>query len=142
MDNNFDSVNHIIRGSYSSILNSNYFDFSNSFYLTDLNQLLECHIEEEKYLKKQIYELEFINIKLLKNIIFLDKRCNFVNITHSNTINFILQNYRQLKHVLDNLVIMYNNNLNHINSTKEKIFDINLYINKLKSNINYYKHNY
>jgi hypothetical protein len=90
MDNNFGSVNHIIRGSYTSILNSNYFDFSNSFYLSDLNQLIEGHIEEQTYFKKQIHKFELINIKLLQNIIFLDKRCNFVNITHSNTINFII----------------------------------------------------
>jgi hypothetical protein len=136
MDNNFGSVNHIIRGSYTSILNSNYFDFSNSFYLSDLNQLIEGHIEEQTYFKKQIHKFELINIKLLQNIIFLDKRCNFVNITHSNTINFIIQNYRQLKHTLDNLIFIYNNNLDYINLLKEKNNNITININVLKLNIN------
>jgi hypothetical protein len=79
-----------------------------------------------KKIKICIYDIELLNIKLLQNIRFLNKICYFVNIKHSNTTNFIMRNYKQLKHLLDYYVILYNKNLNKINLMKEKINNINL----------------
>jgi hypothetical protein len=141
-NNNFDSINNIIRGSYTPIINWQNIDFSNKFYITDLNILIKTHMNEQKYYEKKLYDTELSNIKLLQYINLLNKKCNLENTTHSNTINFILQNYRQLRYVLNNLLIIYNNNLNYITLTKEKIYDITISINTLKSNINDYTYIY
>ena len=81
--------------------------------------------------------LKSIIYSVIHYIYFLDKRCNFVNITHSNTINFIIAHYRELKHLLDNAIYIYNKNLYNISLLNEKIYDINITINNLKSKIYY-----
>jgi hypothetical protein len=134
-NNNFSQMKHTIRGSYSPILNWQMFDFSNTIYTN--NELIEAYIEEKRYLEKQIYDIEINNISVIHYIYFLDKRCNFVNITHSNTINFIIAHYRELKHLLDNAIYIYNKNLYNISLLNEKIYDINITINNLKSKIYY-----
>jgi hypothetical protein len=135
INNNFSPMKNTIRGSYSPILNWQMFDFSNTIYTN--NELIEAYIEEKNYLQKQIHDIEITNISLLQYIYFLDKRCRFVNITHNNTMNFIIAHYRELKHVLDNAIYIYNKNLYNISLLNEKIYDINITINKLKLNICY-----
>ena len=134
-NNNFSQMKHTIRGSYSPILNWQMFDFSNTIYTN--NELIEAYIEEKRCLKKQIYDIEINNISLIQYIYFLDKRCNFVNITHNNTMNFIIAHYRELKHVLDCTIHIYNKNVYNISLLNEKIYDINMIINNLKSKICY-----
>ena len=136
INNNFSPMKNTIRGSYSSILNWKMFDFSNTIYKNN-NELIEEYVEEKNYLQKQIYDIEINNIGLLQYISFLDKRCSFINITHNNTINFIIAHYRELKHILDNAIFIYNKNLYNIGLLNEKIYDINITINKLKLNICY-----
>jgi len=111
------------------------FDFSNTIYTN--NELIEAYIEEKRCLKKQIYDIEINNISLIQYIYFLDKRCNFVNITHNNTMNFIIAHYREFKNVLENAIYIYNKNVYNISLLNEKIYDINLTINNLKSKICY-----
>ena len=41
-------------------------------------------------MEKYLYNIELINMNLLKNIRFLNKICYNVNIKHSNTINFVM----------------------------------------------------
>lgn len=141
MDDTFNSFNYTIRGSYTPILNYQNVDLSNNFYISDLKQLIEDYTKEKKHFESEIFQLESDNIRLLQNIFFFDRRCYFINITHSNTINFIIANYSQLKNILDKLILIYNKNLDYINFKKEKIYSINLTINTLKSNINYYELN-
>lgn len=141
MEDTFNSFHTTIRGSYTEILNYQYTDFSNNFYVSDLKKIIEEQIKEKVKFESQILERELDNTRLLQNIYFLDRRCYFINITHSNTINFIIANYRQIKNILDKLIIMYNKNLDYINYLKEKIYSINLSINRLKSNINYHLNN-
>lgn len=135
INNNFSPMKNTIRGSYSPILNWKMFDFSNTIYTN--NELIEAYIEEKTYLQKQIYDIEINNISLLQYIHFLEKRCTLVNITHNNTINFIIAHYRELKHVLDNAISIYNKNLYNINLLNEKIYDITITIYNLKLNTYY-----
>ncbi len=133
--NNFNSVTNTIRGSYSPVLNWNIFDFPINNNISYKEELINEYIEEKKYLEKQIYEIEVNNINLLNNIYFFNKRCNYINITHSNTINFIIAHYRELKHILDKLIYIYNKNIYNINLLNEKIYEINMMIYNLKENI-------
>jgi hypothetical protein len=99
--------------------NSNYCDIE----ILGINNLL---IKEKKNIEKHIGSLEFINNNILRFINFLNKKYYVINITHNNTINFIMQNKLQLKHLLDKLVVVYNDNLYNINLIKKKINIINL----------------
>lgn len=137
MENNFNQFDTTIRGSYTQIYNYQNNDFSNNFYISALHQIIEEHTEEKKKIQNHIFNIELDNTRLLQHIYFLERRCYFLNFTHSNTINFVLANYKQLKHILDRLVIMYNKNLDYINYIKEKIYNIDLSINTIKLNINY-----
>ena len=141
MENTVKSSNTIIRGSYTQTLNYKNIDFSDNFYISDLKQLIEEYTEEKNNFKIQIYQIELQNTKLLQKIHFLDKKCNLTHVTHSNTINFIILNYTKIKNTLDKLIIIYNKNLDYINYKKEKIYNINLSIKTMKSNINYYEMN-
>lgn len=129
--------NNAIVGSYTSV-NTNKSGLDNIFYLPSIfndNDLEKQYIEDKKNLEKYLYNIELINIQLLKKILFLNKICYFVNITHSNTINFIMKNNKNLKYLLDNYMFYYNKNLNKINLTKKKIDIIN-------SNILYIENDY
>lgn len=126
---------NIIRGSYTSTLNHTHNDFSNNLFFytrSDLKKIIESYVEEMIYIENHITQLEVDNIRLLQHIYFFDRRCYLSNITHSNTINFIMTNYRQLKHILDRLLFMYNKNLEYIMTNKEKIYNIIRNINSLK----------
>lgn len=136
MEDTFNSFDTTIRGSYTQILNYRNNDLLNNFYKSDLHQIIEEHIEEKNKLQNEIYYIELDNIRLLQHIYFLDKRCCLINITHSNTTNFILANYTQLKTILDRLIIIYNKNLDYITYIKEKIYNIDLSVSRLKLNIN------
>jgi hypothetical protein len=83
-------------------------------------------ITEKKCIEKHLSSLECININILRYIHFLNKKCCVINISHNNTINFIIQNQLQLKQLLDKLTFVYNNNLYNINLITKKINIINL----------------
>jgi hypothetical protein len=128
MENNtVDSTNYTIKGTYITTLNRKTISFSNINYLNKLKQLIEEYTQEKMY-------FELNNDRILKNIHFLNKRCNFINITHNNTINFIIKNYKEIKHVLDSLVHIYDENSNYINHINIKIYNINRTINNLFQN--------
>ncbi len=128
--------NNTITNSYTSINNN--LDSDNIFFLPSIfndNDLETQFIEDKENMEKYLYNIELININLLKNIRFLNKICYYVNIKNSNTINFVMKNYIYIKKILDNYIILYNENINKINITNRKINDINI-------NILYVKHNY
>jgi hypothetical protein len=129
--------NNIITSSYTSINYSN-LGSDNVFYLPSIfneSDLETQYIEDKENMEKYLYNIELININLLKNIQFLNKICYNVNIKNSNTINFVMKNYIYIKKILNNYIILYNENINKINITNRKINDINI-------NILYVKHNY
>ena len=129
--------NNIIANSYTSI-NYNNLDSDNTFFLPSIfndNDLESQYIEDKKYMEKYLYNIELINMNLLKNIRFLNKICYSVNIKNSNTINFVMKNYIYIKKILDKYIILYNENVIKINITNKQINDIN-------TNILYVKHNY
>lgn len=142
MEDDLNYFNTTIRGTYTQNSDCQTNNFSNIFFSnskSNLKELIEEYTKEKKYFENQLYQIELDNFKLLQYIHFLDKRCYFINLTHSNTINFIIANYRQLKNILDKLVIIYNNNLEYIKFNKEKIYNINMTINTLKLNMSYYE---
>jgi hypothetical protein len=95
---------------------NNYYDSLNNNFL----------IGEKNCIEKIVNRLECINMNILRYIDFLNKKSYVINITHNNTINFIMQNNSQLKKLLDKFVFVYNNNLYNINLIKNKINIINL----------------
>lgn len=126
-------INNGIRGSYSYSQNSNnQDDYSSIYCIYNLNELIQSYNKEKTLIEKDILQLELINIDLLKHISFFDKRYCLVNITHSNTANFIIANYKPLKYILDKLIFMYDTNLDIIYAKKEKLNNIILTINTLK----------
>ena len=141
MENTLNPFNTIIRCSYTLNSDDPKCDFLNNCYVRDLKELIDTYNQEKNHYKLQIYKLELENYKLLQPIYFLDMKCRFINITHNNTINFIMTNYSQIKSILDRLLNIYNKNIDDINFCKEKIYNIISTINALKSNINYYENN-
>ena len=104
--------------------NPNYFNINaDIFGCTNKNNLL---ITEKKCIETHLSRLECININLLRYIHFVNKQYCFINSSHNNTINFIMQNKLQLKQLLDKLAFVYNNNLYNINLITKKINIINL----------------
>ena len=83
-------------------------------------------IREKKSIEKYLNSLEHININILHYIRFLNKKYYITNISHNNTINFIMKTQLQLKQILDKFVFVYNENLYNINLIKNKINIINL----------------
>jgi hypothetical protein len=95
---------------------NNYYDSLNNNFL----------IREKNCIEKIVNRLECINMNILRYMDFFNKKYYVINITHNNTINFIMQNNSQLKKLLDKFVFVYNNNLYNINLIKNKINIINL----------------
>lgn len=130
-----------ITGSYGSEIVFNNLGSDNIFCLPSIfceNDLEKQYIDEKKNMEKYLNDIQLVNIDLLQNIYFFDKKCRFVNITHSNTNNFIMRNYIQLKQLINNYAFNYNKNINKIILTKEKINNINsdiLYLNYHNANI-------
>jgi hypothetical protein len=83
-------------------------------------------IKGKKYVEKHIGSLEYININILRYINCLNKQYYLINVTHSNTINFIMKTQLQLKQLLEKLIVIYNDNLYNINLITKKINIINL----------------
>ena len=86
-----------------------------------LTNMLNNYHEKKQYFEKQIYKLETENAKMLTHMKVLQKRYDLTDITHSNTTNFVLNNHKNIKHVLENLIAKYNNNLDYIDLIQEKI---------------------
>lgn len=122
--------------SYTSINNYN-LDLDNTFYLPSIfndNDLESQYIEDKLNMEKNLYYIKSININLLNKIRLLNKICFYVNIKNSNTINFIMKNFKYIKKILNNYISLYNENINKINITNRKIKDININILYLKNN--------
>lgn len=128
--------NNIIRGSYGYMVNYPNFIYSN-YYINNTEELLEIYYEEKINLKNQEYNIKSINIKLLEKIHLFKKRCDLTNISHSNTINFILKYYSNLQQLIDKYIITYNKNLYKINLIEQKIYNIDLTIHTLKNDLTY-----
>ena len=112
-------MNSINKYMYS--FNPNYYDI-NILGCNNINNLL---ITEKNIIESHLSRLECININVLHYIKFLNNKY-YINNNHNNTINFIIQNKLQLKHLLDKLQFIYNENLYNINLIKKKINIINL----------------
>jgi|688.fasta_scaffold441463_3 hypothetical protein len=129
--------NNTNSSSYSSI-NYNNLDYNNTFFLPSIfndNDLESQYIEDKINMEKYLYDIKSININLLNKIRCLNKICYYVNIKNSNTINFIMKNFKYIKKILNNYIFLYNENIDKINMTNKKINDINM-------NILYIKHKY
>lgn len=142
--NSFSETNNVIRGSYSSetYVGQTHFEQTDMFYVNDLTKLIDECNEEKKKIEVYLSKLEIINNKLLNCIEFLHKRCYFINTKHSNTINFVIANYLQLKNMLDNSISSYDNNFYEMEKLREKIYSIDVTVNNFKLNINAYNSNY
>ena len=118
INKHMDNINKQIFYKRVYSFNPNYYDID----ILDNNFL----ITEKKSIEKCLNSLECINMNILRYINFLNKQYYVINITHNNTINFILQNKLYVTKLLDKYVLVYNDNLYNINLIKKKINIINL----------------
>ena len=125
-----DEINKHVDNINKEIFYERVYSFTNYYHID--NNIFGCKhknnilITEKKCIEKLLSSLESINMNLLRYIHFLNKQYCVINITHNNTINFLMQNKLQLKQLLDKLAFVYNNNLYNINLITKKINIINL----------------
>ena len=125
INKHMDNINKHLDNINKEIFYKRVYSFNQNYYDIDIldNNFL---ITEKKSIEKYLNGLECINMNLLRYINFLNKQYYVINITHNNTINFILQNKLYVTKLLDKYVLVYNDNLYNINLIKKKINIINL----------------
>jgi len=126
----FISINNTIRRTYD---NTNIYSYN---YIQEIKDTLNSLIYNKIILEENIKKLEYSNNIVLRDIKMIDKIYNCSNITHNNTINFIMKNSAQIKFLLDKVVSTYNRNTYDIELLKEKIYDISQLICIYESKIN------
>jgi hypothetical protein len=114
----FITINNTIRGTYD---NTNSYSYN---YIEEIKNTIKYLIYNKTILEENVTKLEYNNSIALRDIKLLDKIYYCTNITHNNTINFILKNNIQIKFLLDKVVSAYNRNSYDIELVKEKIYDI------------------
>jgi hypothetical protein len=125
INKHMDNINKHLDNINKEIFYKRVYSFNPNYYDIDIldNNFL---ITEKKSIEKCLNSLECINMNILRYINFLNKQYYVINITHNNTINFILQNKLYVTKLLDKYVLVYNDNLYNINLIKKKINIINL----------------
>jgi hypothetical protein len=125
INKHMDKINKHLDNINKEIFYKRVYSFNPNYYDIDIldNNFL---ITEKKSIEKCLNSLECINMNILRYINFLNKQYYVINITHNNTINFILQNKLYVTKLLDKYVLVYNDNLYNINLIKKKINIINL----------------
>ena len=125
INKHMDNINKHLDNINKEIFYKRVYSFNPNYYDIDIldNNFL---ITEKKSIEKYLNGLECINMNILRYINFLNKQYYVINITHNNTINFILQNKLYVTQLLDKYVLVYNDNLYNINLIKKKINIINL----------------
>jgi hypothetical protein len=91
----FISINNTIRGTYD---NTNIYSYN---YIEEIKNTINYLLYNKIVLEENIKKIENSNNVLLRDIKLLDKICCLNNVTHNNTINFIIKNYSQIKFSLD-----------------------------------------
>ncbi len=130
--------NQVIRGSFNSTIYHNNYDFipfiPYSIYTNYKKQIYRNYIEEKKEIMNKLLHYETINSRIIQQINHIDKKCCLYNVKYSNTINFIINNYNLLKEHINNLVLLYNQNMYYINTLIEHINCININIENILQN--------
>ena len=125
INKHMDNINKHLDNINKEIFYKRVYSFNPNYYDIDImeNNFL---ITEKKSIEKCLNSLESINMNVFRYINFLNKQYYVINITHNNTINFIIQNKLYVTKLLDKYVLVYNDNLYNINLIKKKINIINL----------------
>jgi hypothetical protein len=98
----------------------------------DFSDLIDYYNNEKKHLLFQLECLEIDQGKIVKYIRFLEKKYYLIDVTHNNTINFVLsknnsQSIRRILHFYNKIYRKINDDIKLISS---KIRNINLFISK------------
>jgi len=98
----------------------------------DFSDLIEYYNNEKRHLLFHLECLEIDQGKIVKYIRFLEKKYYLIDVTHSNTINFVLsknnaQSIRRILHFYNKMYRKINDDIKLISS---KIRNINLFISK------------
>jgi hypothetical protein len=132
------STNLVIRGSYNEKIIYNY-DFNPfiplSLYTNYKKQIYKKYVDEKNELNKKLISYDKMNKKLIEQIKHIERKCNLMNIKHSNTSNFIIKNYKQLSEMISDYINLYNKNIYDINMIIEQMncIDMNIEFMKYKS---------
>ncbi len=125
----FTFINNTVRGTYDK---TNIYSYN---YIEEIKNTINYLLYNKIVLEENIQKLENSNKILLRDIKLLDKICCLNNVTHNNTINFIIKNYSQIKFSLDKFINVYSRNSYEIEIIREKIYDISQLISAHKSRI-------
>jgi hypothetical protein len=125
INKHMDNINKHLDNINKEIFYKRVYSFNPNYYDIDIldNNFL---ITEKKGIEKYLNGLECINMNILRYINFLNNQYYVINITHNNTINFLLQHKLQVTRLLDKYMLVYNDNLYNINLIKKKINIMNL----------------
>lgn len=134
------SNNVVIRGSYNENMLYSY-DFNPfipiSLYTNYKKQMYKTYIDEKNEIIKKLIYYDKLNKKLIERIKHIERKCNLMNVKHSNTSTFIIKNHKQLNNMLIDYMYSYNQNIYDINTMLEQIncIDMNLDIMKYNKSI-------
>jgi len=131
------SNNVVIRGSYNDNILYSY-DFNPfiplSLYTNYKKQMYKTYIDEKNELNKKLIYYDKMNKKLIEQIKHIERKCNLMNVKHSNTSNFIIKNFKQLSDMLNDYIYVYNQNIYDMNTIIEQINCIDMNLDNMKYN--------
>jgi hypothetical protein len=84
-------------------------------FMNEMNEQLKFYIEKKKYLISCRAELQKKMVKIYVEMSSLYDKLNYINVTHSNTTNFIMANNNLLRIRLNSYIDIYNEYLTDIN---------------------------
>jgi hypothetical protein len=84
----------------------------------DLTNEINYYKSQKEYLTRVMQKLLQQNVNLWNKMCFLNDRINFINITHSNTTNFIIFNAYLIKNLILNDMNIYDKNVEKIQMMK------------------------
>jgi len=126
MDNIYDTQ-YIIMGN-----SNNYNDNDDDMYY--LIELINSYVIEKNKLLDDVDQITKTNIKLSNYIDLLVRKYYYINVKHNNTINFLMSthNLKSIKRLIKKYTDIYDNNLFQLNILQHKIYNIDVFLNKMK----------
>lgn len=100
----------------------------------DSREIYERFVNKSNELKLTHLQFEKRNAQISVQIGYLHKKMSLIDITHSNTTNFILFNYNSLQKFVLQKLYELEDNLKKINYIKKQIKEVNymIYVFELK----------
>lgn len=108
-------------------------------FMNEMNEQLKFYIEKKKYLTSCRAELQKKMVKISVEMSSLYDKIHYINITHSNTTNFIMANNQLLRIKLNSYIDRYNEYLIDINKINYFIGETELSIYECNETLKKYE---